>query len=375
MRDGTINTEILLKTLSKVYEAALDASLWQGTVNDIADLIGAESTHLMAVDTATGADPLGFITRQDPAAHREYMEDFLPLDTRLPRLAATRPGRIVRNRDVWTDEERLSSPLYQDYQRVHRLFEITGSQLGIESHLTWIGFSRNEQLPFEGDDLRVIEMLVPHFRQALRIALELRSAVSRTEMLGDLWTADGRGIVILGADGKIGFVNAEAEAMCRAGIVRLSANRASFPDSEVNTMLAANLAALQQGRPAPMAAGLVTLPDGEQTGIRFMPLTAGIQLTQDSASLLIVLVPLNRAQGPTEAEIAQFGGLFGLTPTEQRVLLATSSGIELTAQARERGVSVDTVRQQMKSTLAKTGCRSQKDLLRLIERFCFFQLR
>lgn len=241
-----IYQETLLGAVARIYEAALDASLRQGAVNNVADLIGAESTHLMAVDATTGADPLGFITRQDPAAHREYMEDFLPLDIRLPRLVATRPGSIVRDENVWSEEERLTSPLFQEYQRTHKLFEITGSQLGIGGHLTWVGFSRNEQVPFEGDDLRAITMLIPHFRQAVRIALNLRSAEQQTEVLGELWTADGKGVLILRADGRVAFSNAEAEAMCRDGVIRISGNRASFPNGDLNAMLAANLSACRR---------------------------------------------------------------------------------------------------------------------------------
>lgn len=119
----------------------------------------------------------------------------------------------------------------------------------------------------------------------------------------------------------------------------------------------------------------MTLPYGEQIGVRFMPLTSGTRISGGSASLFVIFVPMSREHRPTEAEIGQFGGLFGLTPSEQRVVLAVSSGEELSEHARARGVSVDTVRQQMKAVLAKTGRRSQKELLRLVERFCFFQLR
>lgn len=374
---GNISTEILLKAVAGVYEAALDTELWPQIVNGIADMIGAESTHLMAVETGTGTDPLGFLERQDPAAHRDYMENFLPHDIRVPRLATSRVGKIIRDQDVWTPEEKLSSPLYQDYQRVHKLYEITGAQLGIEGHLTWLGFSRKTQSPFEGAELRAIELLIPHVRQAVRISLELRARELSTLALGDMWSLSGRGVVILAPDGTIWYSNNEAEAMCLAGRIRMSGKRLSFRENAVNGLLAVNLMALREGRPpsASPAAGMTTSVDGEQTGIRFMPLTSGSGAAPHGACLLVMLTPLSTQPRASAAEISQFGSLFALTPSEQRVLTAASNGVELAAHARERGVSVDTVRQQMKAILGKTNCRSQKGLLRLVERFCFLQLR
>jgi DNA-binding CsgD family transcriptional regulator len=57
---------------------------------------------------------------------------------------------------------------------------------------------------------------------------------------------------------------------------------------------------------------------------------------------------------------------YGLTPAETALALAVAGGAALRDYADERGVTVGTVRFQMKQVLAKTECRRQTDLVRLI---------
>lgn len=375
---GGPNLDFLLNTVGDVYEAALNPELWPFVVNTIADMIGAESTHLMVANARTGKDSIGFLERQDPATLEEYMNNYFQQDIRATRLAATPTGKIIRDRELWTEEERLTSPLYQDYQRVHKLYEITGAPLGIEGHLAWLGFSRNTPSPFEDDDIRIINLVAPHFRQSVRIALEIGAANARTNVLGHLWSLKGRGVLVVTPDGKVSFANAEAEALGAEGVLRLSTGGVFFSGTTLNKYLAANLSALREGLPTPaaFATGLTISESGEQIGVRFMPTASGGNLSSGmTACLLVVLTPLSKQAAPNDAEISQFTNLYALSLSEQKVLQAALSGTDLATVARQRGVKLDTVRRQMKAVLSKTHCRSQKDLFRMVERFCFIQLR
>ena len=91
--------------------------------------------------------------------------------------------------------------------------------------------------------------------------------------------------------------------------------------------------------------------------------------------LAVLCIPLHMQHGPDPSEIRQFAGLFRLTPSEELVVGAIASGQDLSQHCVERGISLDTARKHLKNTMAKANCRSQKDLLRLVERFCFFRLR
>jgi len=56
----------------------------------------------------------------------------------------------------------------------------------------------------------------------------------------------------------------------------------------------------------------------------------------------------------------------GLTPAEGDVVLALARGLSLAEVARQRNVSIETVRTHVKRSLAKADVRRQSDLVRLV---------
>ena len=59
---------------------------------------------------------------------------------------------------------------------------------------------------------------------------------------------------------------------------------------------------------------------------------------------------------------------YGLTPAETRVALHLADGGTVAGYAEAGGLSVGTVRSQLKSIFAKTGARRQSDLVRIAGR-------
>lgn len=364
-----IDSEALSKLLLDIHQTALEPERWPTVMNRIADAIEANSSHLMVLKPSNGEEALGLLEHQDPEAHRIYMRDYFPHDIRVPRMANAAVGTILRDRDVWSEDERLASPLYHDYQRVHRLHEITGANLNAAGHLVWFGLARREERPFEGEDLKLLRLVLPHVRQAVRHYLE------RTEMKVQrdaLWHLGGKALFLLGPDGRVRFCNAAAEDLAGENLFRLAGGRLVFTDSRVRDLLAHALAALRRGRPVPAACHAllaVGRTSGGQFGLRLMSTGDGPGL-----ALLAVLSPLDRGAF-TEEEIRRFAALFSLTPAETRVVGALAAGRPLDEFAAGSAIQPDTARKQLKSALAKVGCRSQKDLVRMVERFCFLSLR
>lgn len=58
--------------------------------------------------------------------------------------------------------------------------------------------------------------------------------------------------------------------------------------------------------------------------------------------------------------------LFGLSPAESGLAAALAGGESVNDYAEARGVSLNTVRTQLKQALAKTGARRQAELVRLV---------
>jgi DNA-binding CsgD family transcriptional regulator len=73
------------------------------------------------------------------------------------------------------------------------------------------------------------------------------------------------------------------------------------------------------------------------------------------------------ARLPPEAPVLR--QVFGLTGAEATVAIALSGGRDVHEIARMRGVSLGTLRNQVKTVFAKTGVRRQAELVALLLRY------
>ncbi|MCB1470422.1 MAG: helix-turn-helix transcriptional regulator [Rhizobiaceae bacterium] len=81
-------------------------------------------------------------------------------------------------------------------------------------------------------------------------------------------------------------------------------------------------------------------------------------------SLVLTMTPVSVRRDAASCLASRYG----LTPCEVRTALAVVKGQNTAEVAGERGLSVHTVRNQLKSALSKLGVRRQADLVRVIMR-------
>jgi len=365
---------VAIKTL---YEAALEDELWQPAMVAITDALNAKSCHFFSNDLQTDRDDLFVTVRMDPDFHKDYMNTYAELDIRFPRILDAPVGKVLHGDLLWTDEEKLASPVYHENLLPFELYEVTGAQLAMPERLSWLGFSLYEEEPWSKEQLAAQQLVLAHTRQALRIHLTLAEAKANADMLGSILSVHGQGVILLKANGKVVFANKEAETLQQEKLFRLTDRGLLFREASLNKRLAAALDALDFRSGARMtsvneAVATVEGRDG-QIGIRFLPVPGG--LDGNGTMLVVLCVPLHMQLNPGPGEISQFAALFRLTPSEELVVGAITSGHDLARHCSDRGISLDTGRKHLKSAMAKASCRSQKDLLRLVERFCFFRLR
>jgi len=372
-----IDQAALNDAIKNLYEAALEAELWQPAMLAVTDALNAKSCHFFSNDLEGEGGDLFVTVRMDPDFHKDYLGIYAELDVRFPRILSAPVGKVLHGDLLWSEEERLASPVYHDNLLPFELYEVTGAQLAMPDRLSWLGFSLYEEEPWSKDQLAAQQLVLAHTRQALRIHLTLAEAQANADTLGSILTVRGQGVILLKANGKVVFANKEAETLQREKLLRITDRGLLFRDGNLNKRLAAALAGLDfsSGAPTGRVNEAVSMVEGRegQIGIRFLPVPGGID--GHGTSLAVLCVPLNTQLGPGPGEINQFAALFRLTPAEEMVVAAITSGQDLALHCSQRGISLDTGRKHLKSAMAKANCRSQKDLLRLVERFCFFRLR
>jgi DNA-binding CsgD family transcriptional regulator len=85
----------------------------------------------------------------------------------------------------------------------------------------------------------------------------------------------------------------------------------------------------------------------------------------------IIFVEIGRTKkAPSASQIAAFSDAFKFTPAEAELVFSLAQGQTLEDVAGRRNAAISTVRQRLKTVLAKSGCRRQADLVRHIVSLC-----
>ena len=355
-----------------IARASLDPSAWQGVTDAILEAFPGTKTGIVGYDTT--------IIRSIPAAYAGYDPSYAPsyeahyshIVPRLDRWFGLPLGQVAHVWDIMTEEELLRSEYYNDWLRPQedarqsaiavlqrdpgRMFLITTQ---VEQRIA------DRVMAAVMETMRSIYPLMQHALEINRMMLGLRldSTLLRLGM-----EPDGAAVLLLSAKAGILYTNAQAESLLAEGAVirHDHLGRLRFSDGHAATRLAALLDPRSTGR----VASFQVRGAGRLQNVRLMRLApdtlgeVGVPMltTSPVPSLLLVLRP--SSGGAEEAPL--IAARLGLTRAEAEVALAITEGATVAEAAEVRGVSVHTVRDQVKAAMSKTGSRRQADLVRAV---------
>jgi DNA-binding CsgD family transcriptional regulator len=174
----------------------------------------------------------------------------------------------------------------------------------------------------------------------------------------------GSGAILLGAGGHVISTNPAAERMFGSGIALLNGQLVAA-DRASNTALQEMLVAMRSPR-ASRAGQRIAIARCDAP-----PLLAHAILIDrltiecgNAAGLLVLADPLARRE-PTAAVLQQ---VFNLTPAEARLASGLAKGLDLQEISELHGVSVGTLRVQLKAVFSKTQTKRQAQLVVLLAR-------
>jgi DNA-binding CsgD family transcriptional regulator len=85
-------------------------------------------------------------------------------------------------------------------------------------------------------------------------------------------------------------------------------------------------------------------------------------LTASPLSAFHAILAISDTDSPQAAAVSTLHDVFDLTAAEASLAVAIATGKDLEAFSRERGISKETVRNQLKSVFLKTGTNRQAQL-------------
>jgi DNA-binding CsgD family transcriptional regulator len=188
----------------------------------------------------------------------------------------------------------------------------------------------------------------------------------RIEGWKDLATDGTRAIFVLDPLGRVIDRNAGSEALI-GGVVELSQQQLSLSDPRENQQLARLIAvACLADDSIPLPRPVFAAPAGQGVMMfEAVRLPASLRYFHSLAAALIVVRSVEDKRGDLGALLRQHAGL---TAAELKIALALFDGQSPTDYAQRAGLSVGTVRQQIKAVYRKTGTGRQNELSALIRR-------
>ncbi len=350
--------------VENIYATVLGEQAWTPVLEGIRTLTGARIVNLVTLDSHGATQALD--SASDDAAWAEelrqrYNADFHPYDPTAGIVVQWEAGRWYDHREWSTPTQRAHSLFHQEFLRPRD----AGNWEGMFLHRTpqsshFLSLSSGWRDQDETTSYRAaLAGVQTHLQRALRLQARVDTLQQRAESADAALDALAAPVFLLDAQRVLLHANGAAVAlMAREPALRFAQGRFMPPgiaDAQA-WQAACDRGALVVVRPThatwPLVLTLVPVPAWTRiAGATQQPMT--LMLGPGAAS--------------PEAARHRLGLIFALTPAEADVCLRLcGEGLTPQACAEVRGVSIGTIRSQIKIIFLKTGVTRMLDLQRLV---------
>ena len=346
-----------------VYEAAVVPELWPGVLHRVGGIAKARGIVLLTADPHDVRWVASPDMEDDMAAYAAGR--WHERNGRLPRLLAANHAGFLRDVDVFDTPEEVQQDLQvREFFRPRGLGWGAGTAIPVPSGdmLIYSVEREFERGPIEQEAVEQLDALRPHLARAALLSARLgmeraRAATTSLAMLG-------LPAAVLRQGGRLMVANDLFDRLVPR-VMQDRTERLTLASTAADALFGQTLSALQHGiigtevRSVPIAAQ----DDRPPMIVHLVPLHGAAHDLFDRAAAIVMVTPVVPSDVPT-AEVLQ--GLFDLTPAEARVARGIGAGQTVEAIAGAFGTSRETVRNQLKAVLAKTGLRRQVELAGLL---------
>jgi DNA-binding CsgD family transcriptional regulator len=354
--------------LDALYQGAFDIASLERAVELIASRFGCRSAAMVSVDSQAPATGAILVVGIFKTAIDTYLSRYAPIDPAPAAFARLPVGKASTTRRILNEDDHRSRFVMEFYYPLGLVETLGGNLVSDNARSALIGINRGpDRPPFTDEDIADLERLMPHVTRAL----QMRRAIVRLEAkAAGLPTAVDRlaaGVLLLDSAGTGVFANRAMHEIA-ARDDGLSLDRAGRPlpaSHDGRRGLGELIQQVRYGR----GDGAMMIPRkaaGEPYSLLVVPsptpLAEGVwDRSPRATTLIIVHDPEGRIVNASDVLRASLG----LTPSAARLVAALAGGDDLKSFAEREGVTIHTARYHLRTALARTGTRSQADLVRL----------
>ena len=343
------------RLVDEIYEAAVVPDRWGDVLQRVGDISGSFAGGLITIDPRQR--PRAMSTESYRPIYESFRrgELFRYENVRAQRAAARRHPGFLRDIDLCTLEELAADQLYRHFLHPHGLGWTVGTLVDTPTRdMVIFDFARRtDDGPFDLDQVAVLDALRPHLARAA--FLSARFGLERSATMADAMSSLGLPAAVLGPYATIVATNPAFEAVAARVEPILHGKRVGDPmfgtdTVDPRTAISRSIPIAGEGSEPPLV-------------VHLLPVRRGARDVFSGASAIAVVTTIATPAAPSVEIIAT---LFDLSPAEARVAQAIAEGKTIESHAGETGLSIETVRKQVKSAMAKTDTHRQVDLVRLL---------
>lgn len=355
--------------IDRFHEAALDPGQWMVVLQELADATGSSRAELVGFG-GPGFVPFNWVTSADD----DMLHDFIAVGGGSPsinfRLAADDGHSVLTVVDEGTYDcarKHLERDDYLDFCEQHQM--VFGCQTTLvreQNGLVGMSLLRSRGDGRCDDGIRAT---FASAAVAARSAVRMQKAIEQRghELLSGALEALPAPCLLIDGFGHVGAVTEAAERMIRtSSLLTVADQRVCIIDPRFSRRFDLALRsvlgierrphvrlAIGQGAMPELILDLFRLPDREWS-LPFAP-----------RALLMMRDPRTIRRGAA----TELMSAFGLTCAEAEIAIALCSGSSRDDIAERRGVSLETLRSQLRSIYSKVGCSRETELVLLVKAF------
>ena len=362
----------VLKLVGMAYDAALDQHKWPTFLEAFAGAVGGCSAMLRSADLQTGKADIVASVGYDPAWQTAYCNPFVQLDYLTFSLNKFKVSdAAMTGEQVISLPEQRKTEFYNDYYVPQDKIHNMGSLLAKDGSHTLLFAAQRGKRPgaFGEEQTRLMSILAPHVTRAVQVHRRISNATVEKEWALGALDQLRMGVILTNRSGAPLFVNRAAEQLLALGQgIDARQGQLALPKAPETARLYQLITDAAQGAPGTNRGGdmRIALPGGDFLHCLVMPipleLSARLDVALASGCVAIFLSKPSGLQLPPK----RLATLYGLTPAEARLAgqLAALRSVEQAAD--ELCVTIHTARSHLRSIFAKTGSKSQSELLMLL---------
>lgn len=345
--------------IDRIYEASFAPDLWPEILSELAGMTESRGGLLLS----TREKALNW-TASDSVhgAFDEYLKGgwFRRCGRRVCLLEKAHSA-FLTELDYWTEDELQNNDIYREffYPRDLGWSAGTGLVMPTGDHIV-VSVERNlERGPMEERFVETLNALRPHLARAAMIAARMGLQTATTAR--DAFSKLNIPVVLLDLNGTGVECSREVDELSDA-LVWGANERLALKDADANDLFQKALGALD--RRSAVQSFAVKSEDGRPTHVAHVVPVSGS--AHDIFAKGYALLVFNPLEGKARPPLDLLRSLFDLTAAEAHVARELGAGAAVEKIAEDGGVSINTVRTQVRKIMEKTGCKRMPEVVSLI---------